>query len=277
MSIRKLLYRTFGQRRIGMGVKILTVACAVLFALAGTTYAAHPLITDDTGTQGKGKGQLEIIGEYGHDKEDGVTTKSLEAPTIPFLSYGITDIMDLVLGLPYQRVKTEEGGASSTVRGISDASIELKWRFYEKDGLSFAVKPGLSLPTGDENKGLGNGKASYHAFLITTKDMAPWAFHFNVGYIRNEYKLQADEDVNRKDLWHVSLASQVEVAKDLKAVANIGMERNPDKTSDTNPAFMLGGFIYTVTNSLDVDFGVKSGLNKPEMDYSYLAGITWRF
>jgi hypothetical protein len=55
------------------------------------------------------------------------------------------------------------------------------------------------------------------------------------------------------------------------------MERNPDKTSDTDPAFILGGFIYAVTNSLDVDFGVKGGLNKPETDYSYIAGITWRF
>jgi hypothetical protein len=256
---------------------VLLIGFMLTITMAGTAFAAHPLITDDTGTQGTGKTQLELTGEYGIEKEGGVTTKSLEAPITPFLSYGITDIMDLVVGLPYQRVETEEGGTSSTVRGISDASIELKWRFYERDGLSFAVKPGLSLPTGDENKGLGNGKTSYHAYLITTKDMAPWAFHFNVGYIRNEYKLQADEDANRKDLWHVSLASQVEVAKDLTVVANIGMERNPDKTSDTDPAFILGGFIYAVTNSLDVDFGVKGGLNKPETDYSYIAGITWRF
>jgi hypothetical protein len=258
---------------------VLVRLLVVLFFLMIATgaYAAHPLITDDTGTQGKGKGQFEFIGEYGYDKEDGVTTKSLEAPTIPFLSYGITNVMDIVLGLPYQRVETEEGGASSTVRGISDASIELKWRFYEKDGLSFAVKPGLSLPTGDENKGLGNGKMSYSAYFITTKEAEPWAFHFNVGYVRNEYKLQTDEDASRKDIWHVSLASQVEVVKDLNLVANIGMERNPDKTSNTNPAFILGGFIYSVADNLDLDFGIKGGLNKPETDISYLAGITWRF
>jgi hypothetical protein len=153
----------------GERMKMLMVAFAVLFALAGKTYAAHPLITDDTGTQGRGKGQIEFIGEYGHDKDDGVTTKSFEAPTVPFLSYGISDIVDIVLGLPYQRVKTEEGGGSSTVRGLSDTSIELKWRFHEKDGLSFAVKPGLSLPTGDENKGLGSGKVSYTMYFITTK------------------------------------------------------------------------------------------------------------
>jgi hypothetical protein len=68
-----------------------------------------------------------------------------------------------------------------------------------------------------------------------------------------------------------------EVAKDLNVVANLGMERNPDKTSNTDPVFLLGGLIYSITENLDVDFGIKAGLTKPETDISYLAGITWRF
>ena len=245
-------------------------------SLAGTALAAHPLITDDSGTQGKGKAQLEFIGEYGNDKMDGVTERSLQIPTVPFLTYGLTDATDIVVGLPYNEVVTEDTAGKSTVRGIGDASLELKRRFYEKEGLSFAVKPGITLPTGDESKGLGNGKASYHAFLITTKEVQPWAFHLNLGYIRNQYKLQEDEDANRKDIWHVSLAAQVEFVKNVKAVANIGMERNPDKTSEIHPAFILGGFICSVTENLDVDAGLKYGLNKPETDIAYLAGITWR-
>lgn len=245
-------------------------------SLAGTALAAHPLITDDSGTQGKGKAQLEFIGEYGNDKMDGVTERSLQIPTVPFLTYGLTDATDIVVGLPYNEVVTEDTAGKSTVRGIGDASLELKRRFYEKEGLSFAVKPGITLPTGDESKGLGNGKASYHAFLITTKEVQPWAFHLNLGYIRNQYKLQEDEDANRKDIWHVSLAAQVEFVKNVKAVANIGMERNPDKTSEIHPAFILGGFICSVTENLDVDAGLKYGLNKPETDMAYLAGITWR-
>jgi hypothetical protein len=256
--------------------KVVTAACAALFTLAGSAFAAHPLITDDTGTQGKGKFQFEFIGEYSHDKENGVTTTSSTFPTIPVMSYGTTDTMDIVLGLPYKVSKTEEVGTETRLSGFGDASLEVKARFYEKDGLSFALKPGVSLPTGDEDKGLGNGKAFYHAFLITTKEVRPWAFHFNLGYIRNEYKLPADEDANRKDIWHVSLASQVEIVKNLKAVANIGMERNPDKTSETHPAFILGGLIYSLTENLDFDFGVKGALNRTETDITYLAGVTWR-
>src|SRR3990170_1922289 len=262
-----------------MGKKMSAAAITVGFIVAitaGKVFAAHPLITDDTGTQGKGKTQLEFIGEYGVDKEEGVTEKGFEAPTVPFLSYGLTDAVDLVFGLPYTAARVENAGTTTAARGATDMSIELKARVYEKDGLSFAVKPGVSLPTCDEEKGLGNGKASYSTFFITTKEAAPWAFHFNVGYVRNEYKLQADEDANRKDIWHVSLASQVEVVKDLNLVANIGMERNPDKTSDTHPAFILGGLVYSISENLDIDLGVKGGLNKTETDYSVLAGITWR-
>lgn len=190
--------------------------------------------------------------------------------------------MDVVLGFPYQWKKTRIDGVVTTDPteqgdGISDLSLEAKWRFFEKDRLSFALKPGITLPTGDENKGLGNGRVSYSLMFITTKDIKPWAFHLNLGHTRNEYKLQSDKEANRKDIWHTSLAAEVEIAKDLKVVGNIGMERNPDKASNTHPAFIIGGLIYSISENFDIDFGIKGGLNKPETDYSVLAGITWRF
>ena len=256
---------------------VLLAVMIVVVSSVGAANAAHPLITDDSVTQGEGKIQFEFTGKYGLDKNDGVTEKSIQVPTIPFLTYGLTEATDIVFGLPYNEVVTDDAGGKSAVRGIGDASLELKTRFYEKEGLSFAVKPGLTLPTGDENKGLGNGRASYHAFFIATKELQSWAFHLNLGYIHNQYKLQADEAVNRKDIWHASLATQFELAEKLKTVADIGMERNPAKTSETHPAFILGGLIYSVTENLDVDAGIKYGLNKQETDVTDLAGVTWKF
>lgn len=255
---------------------IFLIGFMVSLMAAGGAFAAHPLITDDAGTQGKGKTQLEFIGEYGIEKEDGITEKSLEAPTTPFLSYGLSETIDLVFGLPYASVRIEDAGTTTAMRGATDMSLELKARVYEKDGWSFAVKPGVSLPTGDEEKGLGNGKISYSALFIATREAEPWAFHVNVGFTRNEYKLQADEEANRKDIWHLSIASQIEVVSNLTVVANIGMERNPDRTADTDPAFALAGFIYSIADNLDIDLGIKKALNKPETDTTVLAGITWR-
>lgn len=252
---------------------ISSLTIAVMFAFlifSGSAFAAHPLITDDTGTQGKGKFQLEINGQYDHDTNEGVTTNTTEI--VAAFSYGLIDNVDLVLGLPYQFIKTRDAASSFREDGISDASLELKWRFYEKDGLGFALKPGVTLPTGDDERGLGAGRATYSLFFITTKELKPWAFHVNLAYIRNENKEDA-----RTDVFHASLASELEVAENLKAVVNVGIERNPDRASNTHPAFILGGLIYSISDHVDIDFGVKGGLNIAEPDYSILAGIALKF
>ncbi|MBU1206781.1 MAG: transporter [Proteobacteria bacterium] len=250
------------------------VLCTVLFVPA-VTWAAHPLITDDSGTQGKGKFQFELNGQYDSDKETvaGVSTKSTGGQVGATLSYGIIESADLVLSLAYVWGKVEEDGATVyDEKGISDTTFEVKWLFFEKESWSLALKPGVSFPTGDENKGLGTGKTGYHVFLIASKEVASWAFHANLGYIRNENKF--DEE---KNIWHVSLATTYEVVKDLKVVGNIGIERSPDKTSDNDPAFLIGGFIYSVSKNFDLDCGVKYGLTSSETDLSVLAGIAFRF
>jgi len=251
-----------------------------VFAFSSASFAAHPLITDDTGTQGKGNTQLEINGETGYDKEkvDGVTIKARESEIAAAISYGIQDNIDIVLGLPYVWInEKEDGDVTADENGISDISVEVKWMFYENEGLSLALKPGLTFPTGDEEKGLGSGRMSYGLTFITTKEIEPWAFHLNLAYTHNEYKLEEDNDANRKDIWHVSFASQVEVVKDLSIVANIGVEKNADKASNTHPAFILGGLIYSLSENVDIDMGYKTGINKPESDSTILAGAAIKF
>lgn len=108
-------------------------------------------------------------------------------------------------------------------------------------------------------------------FLIGTKEFEPVAIHVNAGYIRNENN--ADE---QKDIWHASVAAEVEVIKDLKLLANIGMEKNPDPASENHPAFVLGGVSYDVSEKITVDAGVKYGLTFSETDWTCLAGITVR-
>ena len=258
--------------------KVLCVVGILSFVLfiigAKPGWAAHPLITDDSGTQGKGKYQIELNGEYEHDNEDGVKS---EATTIAgAFSAGLTDTIDLVLSVPFQFTRevedVDDGHQTTDEEGFSDISVEVKWRFFERRGLSFAVKPGVTFPSGDRDKELSGGRMTYSIYLISTLEVRPVCFHANVGYIQNENK--NDE---RKELWHASLAVEYAVAEKLKLVANAGCEKNPDFESQTNPAFILGGVIYSLTDYLDVDMGVKGGLNDVSPDYSILAGLTLSF
>ncbi|HOI16540.1 MAG TPA: transporter [Geobacteraceae bacterium] len=259
--------------------RILPVVAVVLMS-AGNALAAHPLITDDTGTQGKGRFQLEVNGEYGDDSE---TTLDVKADTSgsaleSVFSVGIADTVDLVLAVPYEWSRTRENGIlASDADGIGDMSLELKWRFFEKNGFSLAFKPAVSFPSGDVDKGLGTGKVGYGATLIATQEFDPFAVHLNIGYSHTRFKLPEERDANRSDIWHASIAGTAEVMEGLQVVTNVGLETNPDKTSDTPPAFFIGGAIYSLTDYLDLDLGVKVGLTKPETDVALLAGVALRF
>jgi len=255
-------------------------AMFMVLIITEAAFAAHPLITDDSGTNGKGNFQFELNSEFGYDKEssDGISAKERGAEVKMSLSYGMTDSADIILGLPYQWNRTEEdGNLISDENGISDMSVELKWRFYEQDGLSFALKPGLTLPTGSEDKGFGTGRVCYSIFFITTKKFDSSAFHINAGYIRNEYKLETDKESTRKDLWHFSVAGTYEIVENLQLIANTGIEKNSDMNSKIDPAFALAGLIWAVTKNFDVDMGFKMGLTETETDYAILTGLTLRF
>ena len=248
---------------------------AVALFIASPSWAAHPLITDDTGTQGKGKFQLELNGQCDWDDEDvsGVSVEYEGGEAAVTLSYGIVENVDLVFGLPYVWGREKENGSVVyKENGIGDASFEVKWRLLENDGFSLALKPAISFPTGDEDKGLGTGNIGGQVFLIASQEVGPFAFHANLGYVRNEN--DADE---RKDIWHASLAGTWEVVKDLQLVANIGIERNPDSDADDDPVFLIGGIIYSINENFDVDCGVKVGLTDAEADISVLAGVALRF
>lgn len=235
----------------------------------------HAFITDDTGTQGKGKFEFDVNGQLDFDKEtvNGVSVESTGSQVSTTLSYGFIENADLILNLPYQWSKVREDGLTVyDENGVSDTTMEIKWRFFEKEGFSLALKPGVVFPTGDDKKGLGAGSTGYHAFLIGSKEVAPWAFHVNLGYIANENK-RDDE----KNIWNASLAAGYEVVKNLRLVGEIGIEQNRDKTADNDPAFILGGIEYTFSKHFEVNFGVKYGLTAAETEWSLMTGVSFMF
>ena len=255
------------------------VLCAVLLTPIAS-WAAHPLITDDAGTLGTGKFQLEVNGEYGTDKATaaGIETieRGIEAATA--LGYGVSDALDVVIGVPYLWGSSHDtelmtgNAARSNEKGQGDISLEAKWRFFEREGLSLAMKPGIRAPTGNERRGLGAGKYGFSAFVIATQELKPLALHLNFGLMRNNNRIG-----ERENLCHLSLAAEYEVAERLRLVANIGQERNPDVLRKLKPRFGLLGVVYGITENFDIDAGVKTGLNGPETDLTVLAGVTLRY
>jgi len=282
-----------------------------LMMTASSAYALHPLITEDTGTQGKGKVELEFGFSY---QRDNYLWQRMSAEELfnnaqgkgspkdklyefgAALAYGITDSIDIEIGLPFQHVRTiekgvylpydaatgpgswEPGRSRSSVGGPADMSLDIKWKFLEMGPASFVLKPVMVFPTGNEDDGLGAGLMGFEGYLVSTIDLAPLFIHINLGYIRSN-----NNQNEREDLWHVSAALELWVVKErLRLVGDAGFERNPDKSSKMQDVYVLGGIIYSPNPNIDLDLGFKSSLSpagseSPGADYSILGGTTIRF
>ncbi len=236
---------------------------------ASLNYAAHPLVTEDTGTQGAGRHQIEVSADLARQNDAGVMTRTRLLSTT--LTRGMTDSLDLAISLPYTRIR-DDATPTTLTRGSGDIAVIAKWRFYEKDGLSFGVKPVLTLPTGDETKGLGNGRSTIGINAIAMWEVGAFAWMTTVGATHNANKIDA-----RRHLWNVSTAIKIELHEHWAVAFDIGATRSPDKTETRHPAFGILGVIYSPNENLDLDVGFKKGLNKAEADHSVGVGLTWRF
>ena len=275
--------KRFSSPRLGL-------ALATLFLLAApaSSWAAHPYITDDTGTQGTGKWQLELMAERDRNARTadpgGGAVHQVRKVTLfnPVLTYGVLDTLDVAFGLNHLHQRTTEDGAvGQAADGTGDSTLELKWRFYEAEGLSLALKPGLVLPTGDENRGLGAGKLSWGVNFILTQEAKPWTFLANVAYSRVHYKLPPDADANHKHLWRASAGLGYNLRDNVRLVGVAGVRTNGAKDDPFLPGrnghFAMLGLIYSPSDKMDFDVGIRKRLNHAEFDTAILVGMTVRW
>lgn len=232
-------------------------------------HAAHPLITEDSATQGRGNFELEIGNAWTHDGPD----RSFELG--PQLSYGVLRELDVILRPTWLDQRSTIGADTLRARGVGDTAADLKWRFFERNapGLSLAVRAGVNAPTGDAERGLGAGKPSYHALLAASSDLSPFAVHGNLGYTRNR-----TDPAERRDLYHASAAAMWTIDATWRLlVAELAADTNVDVTRSAWPAVMRAGAIYTAKKGLDIDLGYQTRINRAAPRQVLLLGITARW
>lgn len=249
--------------------------CLVL--AAGLARAAQPLITDDTGTQGAGGHQIEGGIARSSDKRAGGTDATREL--VLGYSYGVTDTLDVFVGLPHQRL-APAGGASTS--GWSNPSIGAKWRFFEDEGskLSFALRPELQSPvsTAKEARGLGQAKSSWRLDLLMTLETGFGALHANLATTRVNFNDAALNAASRRNQYRLSVAPVWDVAEQWKLALDLGLMTNPDRTAKARMGYVELGAIYSPSKNLDFALGVIRNVSDgPVTSTQWTAGVTWRF
>jgi len=154
----------------------------------------------------------------------------------------------------------------------------MKYRFAERDGFSFAIAPSLTLPTGDSTEGLSEKSWIPDLTLIMTRELGERAaIHANAGYARYIVRDDAVDDAMNNDLLHLSLALEGKVAKSFSAGVEFGTANPLEKGNGTWNSFALFGVSYSPREGIDLNAGIRYGLNDAEDDYTILYGATITF
>jgi hypothetical protein len=241
------------------------VALLMFVALSPDAQAAHPLISEDTGTQGRGRFELELGTATGRDGNGRVFEFG------PQLSYGVLDNLDAIVLPRWFALSGDAVGESGRRRGFGDTALDFKWRFAEFERVSLGTRAGVELPTAS-NGIEGHGATAYHASLIASADLSPLLLTGDVAYLRVPGNVGV-----RRNQYRVTAAAVYSVHERVRLFINPATESNPDANRGTWPAVLLVGVIATATSWLDVDVGLQTRLNHAAPRQVIYAGATLRW
>ena len=245
-------------------------SCALLLSAAGlvscAAFAAHPLATEDTGTQGRGALEVEV----------GLQRLRLPATRVDELgvqlSYGLVDDLDLIVRPTYLQVRADADGTPSRTRGVGDASVGFKWRFAETDAASLGTRVDVLVPTGDADRAIGAGGPSYRVLLIASREQGEWAWHGNVGYVR----VPSGPEI-RQNLGYASAAAVWSPWEQMQLSLELIGNSNPAADASRPIVSARGGFMVNVTDRFKLDVGYDRRINGGYRTSTTLLGATVRF
>lgn len=152
--------------------------------------------------------------------------------------------------------------------GPGDIDVELKFRLHKETKylpiLSFA--PNVYLPTGNANRGLGNGRAWYYFPLIVQKKIESWTTYAEAAYI-----------INHAPGLHNHFFAGWVLQKNLSNKITLGGEIFTEtRSSFYSPAYTLlnlGGY-YNFTKNTSLLASVGHSILGQEHWFAYF-GIAW--
>jgi hypothetical protein len=180
-------------------------------------------------------------------------TSNGRSATMPHLefNYGALPNLQLHIVVPYA-FNHPAGGA--TERGIGDTELGVKYKLIEEtDGRpSLAVFPLYETPTGNSDRGLGNGK--YQVFLPVwlQKSWGKWTTYGGGGYWLNH----AD---GAKNNWFFGWLLQRELSEQLTLGAEVFHRTEQFEGQGASSGFNVGGF-YNLDEHNHILFSAGRGL-----------------
>jgi hypothetical protein len=225
-------------------------------AITTAAQAGPPFVTDDPETPPLHGWEINVPIILEHESGEQV----LQTPLFD-INYGYRRNVQLKVEFALLNVHVDGG---QTERGLGDTSVGVKWRFLEEGRLlpQMAVYPQVTLPTGDDQRGLGEGNPSYRLPLVLQKGLGPWTVFGTVGAV-----LQSRP--GSRDFWFHGLTVLREVSPSLELGVEEYGNSPTDRDERTSMGFNLGG-IWKVADALSVLFSAGRTVRGEQATTVYL-------
>ncbi|GGC80678.1 transporter [Undibacterium terreum] len=234
----------------------------ILGLLIKSAFAAHPLSSDDSVVQGKDKQQLELNTDSVRFQGERVQVGDIT------YTYGVNDDLDAFLNLPMNL---------SRPSGIADVSAGGKWQFKEYLGHLLAFKAALFLPSGNQQRGIGQGRYSLDMGLIDSYTRSAWTVHGNLMLTASRYQHSEDRAENRKMVWRASTAVMYQANAKWTLTVDTGFTQADSKAVSSRPVYLLGGIIYSPNTNMDLDVGIRRERIAGNTEKRLGIGLTMRY
>lgn len=243
-------------------LKMGPVILFLLLMISRLVFAGPPYRTDDPETVDYQHGEFYVASQYANDK-DGVSST---APHVE-VNYGVLPNVQLHLLAPFGYERARGG---PTLYGFQDLELGVKYRFVqESDHFPMVgIFPIVHLPTGNESRGLGNGKTQLFLPLWLQKSWGSWQTYGGGGYWINP-------GTDNQNYWYFGWVVQREIAKWITVGAELFYQTPPVRYSEYQTGYTMGATInFTENHHLLCSTG--NDIHGPNLFSYYVAyQFTW--
>jgi hypothetical protein len=245
-----------GRIRFGIAGALLASLLVALPAHAG-----RPLDTEDTGTVEPGRFELEVGADWARNVDDQAAALKgvLSAGLLPRLELRV-ESQALVVDPDGERANA---GAGDTVLGV-------KYRILDEAGRLPAVLIGgvVRVPTGDEERGLGDEDVDAGIVLALSKSWGPLTLTWNGGYAFVTRGRSLED-------WTLSAAAEYRLSPSWAVVAEALGTVSTD--GGTDRALVRAGAVHALTERLRLDGAVGVGFTRDSPEVVVTLGFTFGF
>ena len=234
----------------------------------------RPDFVESSSTVGGGRLQLETSVSGEHDKTDGVTTRTLQTPTL--VRFGVGPDWELRLetdGYTRTRVDDPASPPPITQYGMSDLSLGVKWHMADGAGWRPATAwlAHVDVPSGSESLRGHGARPSLRAVF-------EWELPANFGIgVMPGVIYDSRDDGHRYTAGILGVVLGYEWTEDLRTFVEVAGRQLATPDNGGNIITYDIGISYRIRQNVQIDTAVNFGANHSTPDLTWTVGLSIKF